>query len=178
MYEITTIARPYAKAAFDFAIEKKMVNKWQNMLTFISKIICNKQINNIIYSSISSKILAKILINICGNKIDKHVRNLIYIMAENKRLNALSEVLKQFIQLRNILELTANVNVISSIKLTNKQKIKISIMMKKRLLCKKIKLNCKIDKSIIAGIIIHVGDLVIDGSVSGHIEYLTYVLQS
>lgn len=29
MSELTTIARPYAKAAFDFAIEQNTVEKWR-----------------------------------------------------------------------------------------------------------------------------------------------------
>ena len=31
MSELTTVARPYAKAAFDFAVEKDAVAKWQEM---------------------------------------------------------------------------------------------------------------------------------------------------
>ncbi|WP_171742517.1 F0F1 ATP synthase subunit delta, partial [Shigella sp. FC1967] len=38
--------------------------------------------------------------------------------------------------------------------------------------------NCKIDKSVIAGMIIRAGDLVIDGSIRGRLERLTDVLQS
>ena len=39
-------------------------------------------------------------------------------------------------------------------------------------LSRKVKLNCKIDKSVMAGIIIRAGDMVIDGSVRGVLSAL------
>ncbi|MGP1923722.1 MAG: F0F1 ATP synthase subunit delta [Arsenophonus sp. NEOnobi-MAG3] len=178
MFEITMLARPYAKAAFDFAVENQVIDKWQNMLTFIDEATRNQQIGNLLSSSIAPETLAKTFITICGDEIDEHVRNLIRIMAENKRLSlsTLPEILKQFIQLRAFLESTVDINVISATELNKKQQFKISAAMEKRLSCK-VKLNCKIDNSIIAGLIIHAGDLVIDGSVRGRIERLTNVLQ-
>ncbi|MEX9246325.1 ATP synthase F1 subunit delta, partial [Salmonella enterica] len=53
----------------------------------------------------------------------------------------------------------------------------ISAAMEKRL-SRKVKLNCKIDKSVMAGVIIRAGDMVIDGSVRGRLERLADVLQS
>ena len=43
MSELTTVARPYAKAAFDFAIEKGVVAKWQEMLTFAGAVAANDE---------------------------------------------------------------------------------------------------------------------------------------
>ncbi len=57
------------------------------------------------------------------------------------------------------------------------QLAKISAAMEKRL-SRKVKLNCKIDKSVMAGVIIRAGDMVIDGSVRGRLERLADVLQS
>ncbi|MFW3316363.1 ATP synthase F1 subunit delta, partial [Escherichia coli] len=93
------------------------------------------------------------------------------------RLSTLPEVLSQFIQLRAVLESTVDVEVTSAIELTKQQLANISAAMEKRL-SRKVKLNCKIDKSVIAGMIIRAGDLVIDGSVRGRLERLTDVLQS
>ncbi|HGJ5872367.1 F0F1 ATP synthase subunit delta [Arsenophonus apicola] len=177
MSEITTVARPYAKAAFDFAVENQCVDKWQNMLSFIAEATRNQQIGELLSGSIAPETLAKTFITICGDEIDEHVRNLIRIMAENGRLSTLPEVLKQFIQLRAFLESTVDIDVISATELNEKQQFKISAAMEKRL-SRKVKLNCKIDKSVIAGVIIRAGDLVIDGSVRGRIERLTDVLQS
>ncbi|MCE1694961.1 ATP synthase F1 subunit delta, partial [Enterobacter hormaechei] len=57
------------------------------------------------------------------------------------------------------------------------QQAKISAAMEKRL-SRKVKLNCKIDKSVIAGVVIRAGDMVIDGSIRGRLDRLTDDLQS
>ncbi|OEJ08955.1 ATP synthase F1 subunit delta, partial [Shigella sp. FC1967] len=74
--------------------------------------------------------------------------------------------------LRAVLESTVDVEVTSAIELTKQQLANISAAMEKRL-SRKVKLNCKIDKSVIAGMIIRAGDLVIDGSIRGRLERLT-----
>lgn len=53
--------------------------------------------------------------------------------------------------------------------------MKIFVVMEKCLLCK-VKLNCKIDKFVMVGVIIWVGDMVIDGSVCGCFECFVDVL--
>lgn len=98
-------------------------------------------------------------------------------MAENGRLKVLPDVLEQFIQLRAALEATVEVEVTSASALSDEQLAKISAAMEKRL-SRKVKLNCKIDKSVMAGVIIRSGDTVIDGSVRGRLERLADVLQS
>ena len=65
----------------------------------------------------------------------------------------------------------------SATELSNEQLAKITAAMEKRL-SRKVKLNCKIDKSVMAGIIIRAGDMVIDGSVRGRLDRLADVLQS
>ena len=177
MSEIATVARPYTKAAFDFAVENQAVAKWQEMLAFTSEVTRNEQVGELLSGSIAPETLAKTFISVCGDEIDEHVQNLIRVMAENGRLTTMPEVLAQFIQLRDTLESTVEVDVLSANELSEQQSAKISAAMEKRL-SRKVKLNCKIDKSVIAGVIIRAGDLVIDGSVRGRLERLTDVLQS
>ncbi|MDT9587578.1 MAG: F0F1 ATP synthase subunit delta [Candidatus Arsenophonus melophagi] len=177
MSEITTAARPYAKAAFDFAIENQCVDKWQNMLSFIAVVTRNQHIGELITGLIAPEKLAKTLITICGDAIDNNVQNLIRIMAENRRLSTLQEVCKQFKKLRTFLESRINIDVISAIDLNEKQQFKIAQAMEKRLSCQ-VKLHCKIDKSIIAGVIIYAEDFVIDSSVRTRIENLSNILYS
>ncbi|WMY96151.1 MAG: F0F1 ATP synthase subunit delta [Arsenophonus sp.] len=171
-----TIARPYAKAIFDLAEKNKLLDECQSMLIFLVDIINNKKINQLIYSAIAPKKIAIILISVCDNKLNKYIKNLIYIMAENKRLAALSQVLKQFISLRNFLEGKINVNITSAHQLNEKQKLKILTTIKNKFFCQ-VNLNYKFDKSLIAGIIINIGDLVIDGSVRNRIKRLNHTLQ-
>ncbi|MDG2637865.1 F0F1 ATP synthase subunit delta, partial [Vibrio parahaemolyticus] len=147
------------------------------MLAFTAEVARNEQVTELLSGSLASEKLADIFVDLCGEQLDGHAQNLIRVMADNGRLSTLPEVLSQFIQLRAVLESTVDVEVTSAIELTKQQLANISAAMEKRL-SRKVKLNCKIDKSVIAGMIIRAGDLVIDGSIRGRLERLTDVLQS
>ena len=170
MSEFITVARPYAKAAFDFAVEHQSVERWQDMLAFAAEVTKNEQMAELLSGALAPETLAESFIAVCGEQLDENGQNLIRVMAENGRLNALPDVLEQFIHLRAVSEATAAA-------LSEQQLAKISAAMEKRL-SRKVKLNCKIDKSVMAGVIIRAGDMVIDGSVRGRLERLADVLQS
>ncbi|AIU90330.1 F0F1 ATP synthase subunit delta [Pectobacterium brasiliense] len=177
MSEFVTVARPYAKAAFDFAVENQALDRWQNMLAFSAEVARNEQIAELLSGAVAPIELAKTFIAVCGDQLDEAGQNLIRVMAENGRLPVLPEVLEQFIQLRATLESTVDVDVISASTLSEQQQSKIAAAMEKRL-SRKVKLNCKIDKSVMAGVVIRAGDMVIDGSIRGRLERLADVLQS
>ncbi|GKV91552.1 F0F1 ATP synthase subunit delta [Pectobacterium carotovorum] len=177
MSEFVTVARPYAKAAFDFAVENQALDRWQNMLAFSAEVARNEQISELLSGAVAPIELAKTFIAVCGDQLDEAGQNLIRVMAENGRLPVLPEVLEQFIQLRATLESTVDVDVISASTLSEQQQSKIAAAMEKRL-SRKVKLNCKIDKSVMAGVVIRAGDMVIDGSIRGRLERLADVLQS
>ncbi|MFU9138132.1 MULTISPECIES: F0F1 ATP synthase subunit delta [unclassified Erwinia] len=177
MSEFTTVARPYAKAAFDYAVEHQSVDGWQQMLAFATEVASNEQVAELLSGALAPESLSAQFIAICGSQLDEAGQNLIKVMAENKRLPALPDVLAQFIQLRAAHDATADVEVISSMTLSDEQLTNISAAMEKRL-SRKVKLNCKIDKSVMAGVIIRAGDMVIDGSVRGRLERLSDALQS
>ena len=177
MSEFVTVARPYAKAAFDFAVEHQCIDRWQHMLAFTAEVTRNEQIKALLSGAVAPETMSATFIAVCGDQLDQAGQNLIKVMAENNRLSVLPEVLEQFIALRASLEATVEVEVISATTLNDVQLVKITAAMEKRL-SRKVKLNCKIDKSVMAGVIIRAGDLVIDGSVRGRLERLADALQS
>ena len=144
MSELTTIARPYAKAAFDFAVEqstsnKSAVEKWNEMLGFLAELVKNEAMQSYLTSSFSAQKLADTVISICGEQLDQYGQNLVRLMAENKRLTVLPQVFKEFQHY--------------------------------------VKLNCNVDSSLIAGVIIRTEDFVIDGSSRGQLARLANELQ-
>ncbi|GGI89113.1 ATP synthase subunit delta [Shewanella hanedai] len=177
MAEITTIARPYAKAAFDFAIEKNAVDSWAEMLNFAAMVSENETIKPLLSGALASNKLAELFINVCGEQVNEQGQNLLKVMAENGRLEALPAVSQLFVGLRNEWAKEVEASVVSATELTVEQQQEISVSLEKRL-TRKIKLNCSTDASLIAGVIITAGDLVIDGSVRGKISRLSDTLQS
>ena len=177
MAELTTIARPYAKAAFDFAVEHNAVESWVEMLTFAALVSENDTIKPLLAGSLASKQLADLFIGVCGEQVNAQGQNLIKVMAENGRLEVLPAVSQLFTEYRNEWAKEVEVDVISATELSSEQLEQISVSLGKRL-ARKVKLNCSIDTALVAGVIIKAGDLVIDGSVRGKLSRLSDTLQS
>ncbi|WP_372870770.1 F0F1 ATP synthase subunit delta [Shewanella sp.] len=177
MAELTTIARPYAKAAFDFAVEKQAVDSWAEMLGFAAVVTENETMRPLLAGSMASSQLAKLFIDVCGEQLNEHGQNLIKVMAENGRLEVLPAVAQLFAEYRLEWAKEIQADVVSATELSEAQQQQISVSLEKRL-ARKVKLNCSVDAGLIAGVIIKAGDLVIDGSVSGKLARLSDKLQS
>ena len=177
MSELTTVARPYAKAAFDFALESADIAKWQEMLVFTGDVVENSDMRNILSSAIAPDKLAELFNSICEEQLNIHGQNFIKVLADNNRLSVLPYILKHFNMLKADYDKEVDVEVISAIKLSAAQTKKMSAALEKRL-ARKVKLNCSVDPELIAGVIIKAGDTVIDGSVHSKLNRLSDALQA
>ncbi|KDM92015.1 F0F1 ATP synthase subunit delta [Photobacterium galatheae] len=177
MSEMTTIARPYAKAAFDYAVEKGELTQWSEMLIFAAEVAKNETIQDVLDGGFAADKLVEIFISVCGEQLNEAGQNLIKVMAENGRMKALPDVCAQFLFLKDELEKTIDATVTSAVALDEGQLSAISKKLEKRL-ARKVKLNCSVDETLIAGVVIRAGDLVIDQSVRGKLARLNDTLQS
>ncbi|MDP6882039.1 MAG: F0F1 ATP synthase subunit delta, partial [Alteromonas macleodii] len=121
MSELTTVARPYAKAAFDFAVEKDAVAKWQEMLAFAGAVAANDDMHQLLSGAVAADTLADIFNNVCGEQLDEHGQNLVKVLAENKRLAALPEISALFDAFKADYDKEIEVDVTSASALTNAQ---------------------------------------------------------
>ncbi|WP_028110371.1 F0F1 ATP synthase subunit delta [Ferrimonas futtsuensis] len=177
MSELTTVARPYAKAAFEFAVEHQAIDKWQGQLDFAAAVAENDAIAELLNGAIAVDQLAEIFIKVCDENLDEFGQNLVKVMAENGRLAVLPQVATLFKQMADEQASLVEADVVSATELSDEQKQKIAESLEKRLE-RKVKLNCTVDPQLIAGVVINAGDLVIDGSVRGKLNRLADTLQS
>jgi F-type H+-transporting ATPase subunit delta len=177
MSELTTVARPYARAAFEFAVDSNRVDAWSEMLCFAAEVVKNPTMAALLKSDKAAKELAELFINVCDDQLDLNGQNLIKIMAENGRLSALPRVTELYADLVAEHKKQIDVDVVSAYVLTKKQRIELSKSLEKRL-ARKVNLNCCIDKSLITGMVITAGDLVIDSTAKGQLNRLSTTLQS
>ena len=177
MSEWTTIARPYAKAAFDYAVEGKNIAHWQEMLFFAAEISKNDTIKSLLTGSLAVEKLAEIFNGVCGEQLDLQGQNFMNVLAENRRLQALPDISILFNQFKSDFEKEIDVDITSAVKLNKKQQTDISKSLETRL-ARKVKLNCSVDPELIAGVLIRAGDTVIDGSLRNKLNRLSDALQA
>lgn len=177
MSEFVTVARPYAKAAFEFAVESQALDKWHEMLVFASEVAKNGDMKSFLSSSASPEAMADIFCKVCDAQLDEKGQNLVKIMAENGRLPALPAVVDLFAEMYAEYSKEITVDVTAAVEMTAEQVEKLSAALEKRLE-RKVKLNCNVDNTVVGGLVIKAGDTVIDGSVRGKLDRLTDTLQS
>lgn len=177
MSELTTIARPYAKAAFDFAVESQAVANWNDMLFFAAEVAKNQEIVTFLSGSHSPEVTSDLFIKVCGEQLNEQGQNLIKVLAENGRLVALPAVADLFAEFKAQYENEIEVDVTSATEMSDAQQASLTEALEKRL-ARKIKLNCNVDSAIVGGLFIKAGDTVIDATLRGKLEKLSTVLQS
>ncbi|WP_158972810.1 F0F1 ATP synthase subunit delta [Paraglaciecola sp. L3A3] len=177
MSELTTIARPYAQAAFDYAVESKTVPQWQEMLAFAAEVSKNETVKALLTGSVAAEKLAEIFNGVCGEQLDQQGQNLVQVLAENRRLQALPDISVLFNLLKADFDKEIDVDITSAVKLNKKQQTEIGASLEKRLE-RKVKLNCSVDPELIAGVLIKAGDTVIDGSLRSKLNRLSDALQA
>ncbi|MBO9491291.1 F0F1 ATP synthase subunit delta [Endozoicomonas sp. G2_1] len=177
MSELTTVARPYAKAAFDFAVEANAVDNWFEMLVFAAEVANNETIATYLSGGASVEQAQELFLKVCDEQLNSNGQNFIKVMAENERLLVLPQVAEQFGELKAEYEKEVTVDVRSAVELDAEQQKTLSAALEKRL-ARKVKLNCVVDDTLVSGLVIKAGDMVIDGSVRGKLDRLATTMQS
>lgn len=177
-----SVARVYARAVFDISLEYNNINQWKLILKLFSRVSADNLVRSLFSRFLESKRISDMFIIICEDiqkkPIDILAKNFIRIMSEKYRLSLLPMVFEEFnylcaVYYTHILK----VEVISAWPLNKDQIKKISIVMTTRFL-KKVDIVNTINKNIFAGLIIRVGDVVIDGSINKRLLLLkNHILQ-
>lgn len=178
MAELTTIARPYAKAAFEYALGNQNISEWANMLDFASQVASNSDVAAVIGNpALSSEEKGSVLLKIGQGQLSDKVENFIKLLAKNNRLEALPAIKQRFEVLKAEYEKAAEVKVISASPLSDEQLQRLNEKLTTKL-GRKVNIETEIDASLIGGLIIRADDMVIDGSVSGKLEKLSESLRA
>ena len=173
MSELTTAARPYARAASDIANTHGEQQQWTDMLSFMAAVAHDPTMSAVLDSpGLSQSQAAEMFISICEEKIDQRAKNFVKLLSENDRIKLLPEITALYEHYRAEAEGSVDAVVISAQEINDAQLSKIAASLKTRL-GKEVRLTSKIDASLIGGAIVRAGDLVIDGSVSGRLDKLS-----
>jgi len=171
MAERLTLARPYAEAVFKLAQEENELAGWSALLQGLAQAAADDRMRDIFTNPEYTDDAVFELVSDIFGKIDAKEKNFIRVLIENNRLALSPEIFSLFAARRAQVESSQDVEVTSAFKLDASQEKSLASMLEKKL-GKKINLTSSVDESLIGGVVIHAGDLVIDGSVKGHLSDL------
>ena len=172
MAESITIARPYAKAAFQAAKDSQALTEWSQMLGYASAVAVDKDMMNVLENpALTSEQKAQFFIDVCGEKLTTEVKNFIFVLSENNRLGLVSDIAELFESYKALLEQTIDISVESAFELSDAQSEKLAQALSKKL-DRKVVIASTVNQDLIGGVIIRANDLVIDASVRGKIAKL------
>jgi F-type H+-transporting ATPase subunit delta len=172
MAELSTLARPYAKAAFQYALEAGDLQGWSDSLGTASSVAKQSTVDQLLSSpSSTAAAQAAALTGICGESLSSAGKNFICILSENRRLKLLPQIAQQFEIMKANQEKAIEVDVASAQPLDEEQQEKLTEALSKKLE-RKVNMQVSLDKSLLGGAVIRAGDTVIDGSIRGRLTKL------
>lgn len=149
MAELITLARPYAKAAFEYARSEKDLGQWSTSLATVASVIQQPAVEQLLESpTITAEKKAATLFDLCGDALSAKVKNFIAVLAENKRLSLLTEVQALFEDLKSQQEKFSDVNVTAAFALDAGTEKSLADKLSKTL-DSEVALTTTIDKSLI-----------------------------
>jgi F-type H+-transporting ATPase subunit delta len=176
MADKMTIARPYAKAAFEEARQLQHLSSWSQSLRTAAIVVQDPQVHDLLGNpSVKPTQLAQFINELAGEKLDETGRNFVRTLAENHRLAYLPEISTLFESMKDEAEGVIDVTVISAAPLQATQQQTLATALQRRLK-REVRLHCQTDATLIGGAVLRAGDLVIDGSLRARLDRIAYEL--
>ena len=176
MADRLTVARPYARAAFEEARRNDGLAPWSDALQTAAIVVKDRRVASLLDNPrVTSAELAQLVDEIAARPLGQHGANFVRMLADNHRLGYLPEIARLFDSLKDDAEGVVDVTVSSAAAIDEAQRGRISAALERRLR-RKARLHFEIDPALIGGAVLRAGDLVIDGSLRTRLERIAYEL--
>jgi len=177
MSELSTLARPYADAVFRMAQGENDLAGWSSRVATLAAIVSDAQVVRLIADpAVSADRVAGLVIDVAGTSLGERGANFVKVLAENGRLTVLPEISVQFESLKANAESTVEATITSAQELTQAQLDELVTGLKARF-NRAVTVQVAVDAELIGGAVIAIGDQVIDGSVKGRLQRMSFALQ-
>jgi F-type H+-transporting ATPase subunit delta len=176
--EPSTIARPYAEAAFRLAAEQGKLADWSATLANLSAVAADERVSAAIGDpNFPAAKVAGLFISVLSGKLSGETENFVRVLAENGRLDVLAEIRSQYEVLKNEREGVVEAEVYTAFEMDQPQVADLVARLEKKT-GRKVRARVSVDKALIGGVKIVIGDKVIDGSARALLAALETALKA
>jgi len=166
MAEVATIARPYAEAVFSIADSASALPAWSAALGRLSQVASQPEVLALLGDPrVSAAQLTELVVSVAGVDVAE-ARGLVAALVENQRLAAFPQLFEQFEQLKNARENAVDAQIESAFDMEPAQLSALVAGLEQKL-HRKVRPSVRVNKDLIGGVCVTVGDQVMDGSVRG-----------
>jgi F-type H+-transporting ATPase subunit delta len=176
MAESKTLARPYVKAAFEYAQNHSLLEEWHDMLSVAADIAQDPGVaaifKNPAYTAVDLLAFWKGFSKLFSEPFLGFLRELIAA----RRLFLLPAIAGLYQLHQETLSAVCSVRVVSAQPLSSVEQQQLQPFLCQQLDCKVVQVSYAIDEQLLGGVLICIGDRVIDYSMKGHLDRLKAVL--
>jgi F-type H+-transporting ATPase subunit delta len=178
MAELTTIARPYAEAAFELARASNALPVWSSMLRHASAVVTDPAMAQALDNpKFTAGDKESLILSVCGDNLDATGRRFVRVLVEADRVGVLPQITALFDGLKNDAEGIATARIETAFLLTDAQFAELKGALEKRF-GKQIEATVNVDPELVGGARITVGDTVIDASVRAQLQSMANHLRA
>ena len=178
MAEPSTIARPYAEAAFRLADAEGKLAEWSAAIANLAAVAGDARVRTAIDDpNLPAARVAGLIIAILAGKLTAEIENFVRVLAENGRLGVLADIRAQYEVLKNEREGVVDAEIHTAFELEPAQVADLVSRLEKRT-ARKVNARVSVDQSLIGGVRIVIGDQVIDGSARAQLAALENALKA
>jgi len=178
MAEPSTVARPYAEAIFKLADAAGALPKWSEMMAALSLVASDERVAGAIKDpNLPTAKVAGLFLSILSGKLTGDAENLVRVLAEYGRLELLPEIRRQYEALKNEREGVLEAEIQSAFEIPDAQMNELVSRLEKKF-GRKVRARVTLDKELIGGVRVVVGDKVIDGSARAQLGALENALKA
>ncbi len=176
MAEITTVARPYAEAVARLARQSESWQAWSAMLALAAQVSADPQVATLAGNpAVPAEQVAEVIVAVCGDRLSVEGRNFVRLLADNKRFAALPEIAHLFEEIKAKQEGVLDARITTAYPLSDGQMAGLVAKLETKF-GKKIDARQEVDTELIGGLVIQVGDEVMDASVRGRLSSMAATL--
>lgn len=172
------IEKRYAEALIGLSVQNNAIDDYQQELHVIVDLFRNMQDFRLflLNPEIKTDIKKTVISNSFSGKIKKEMVNFLSLLLDKGRIRHLPGIFVEYLKAADKIRNTLNITIISALPLDDKQVS--SIVEKYKLLYHSTSANLlqEIDKSLIGGVKVKIGDKVVDGTITGRLQGLRKVL--
>ncbi|MDK2942726.1 MAG: F-type H+-transporting ATPase subunit delta [Acetobacterium sp.] len=170
---MSLVASKYAQALFDLAIEKNQLEEINSDFRTVVMILDSEEkfLELMLTPSLNTKEKKGILIRSLDSFSNQYIKNYLMILLDKNRFEDIFDIYEKFKRLSNEHRNLLEARVLTAIPLDETLRVALEEKMAKRF-NKTVVLRNEIDKSILGGVVVYIGDQIIDGSIKKQLSQM------